>query len=68
MVACDIDENAVLADSFVSAVTLSKGDNQLFMFDLEPNVGLRLQVEGIGVDVCAAWPYPATSPFNAPLA
>jgi hypothetical protein len=67
VVACDIDVNAMLADSFVSEITLSKGDNQLFIFDLEPNAGLSMQVECAGVDVRAAWPYPAPSPFDALL-
>jgi hypothetical protein len=67
VVACDIDVNAMLTDSFVSEITLSKGDNQLFMFDLEPNAGLSMQVECAGVEVRAAWPYPALSPFDTPL-
>jgi hypothetical protein len=65
--ACDIDVNSMLYDSFVSEITLRKGDNELFIFDLEPNAGLSMQVECLGVAVRAAWPYPASSPFDALL-
>ncbi|WP_185735446.1 Imm50 family immunity protein [Burkholderia sp. Bp9090] len=62
--ACDIDLNAMLADSFVNEVTLSRETDGLFLFDLEPNIGLSMSVRCAEVQVRAVWPYPAESPFD----
>ena len=62
--ACEIDLNAMLDDSFVNEVTLSREPDGLFLFDLEPNIGLSMRVRCAEVQVRAAWPYPAESPFE----
>jgi hypothetical protein len=53
----NIDVNAMLQDSWVMNMTLSRQADGLLTFDLEPNIGLDLQVTCAEVTVLGIRPY-----------
>jgi hypothetical protein len=53
----NIDVNAMLQDSWVMNMTLSRQTDGLLVFDLEPNIGLDVQVTCAEVAVLGIRPY-----------
>jgi hypothetical protein len=53
----NIDVNAMLQDSWVMNMTLSRQADGLLVFDLEPNIGLDVQVTCVEVAVSGIRPY-----------